>query len=191
MKIFLNRRLPLDIFGTSMTLFHYYSYYKSFREIDKIQLAIASLFLGCKLHSIFLNIDEAKKDYKEQSNGNSQPFDVVRYEVELLYILGFDLDISTPYAYIATYARKMDIQDSEKVIALAFNLTNDSYRRPFCVHFSSKQIALASLYLAINMLNEQGFSIECLPDVERYNKNEIKKCIDLILVLFEDRLRLA
>jgi transcription initiation factor TFIIIB Brf1 subunit/transcription initiation factor TFIIB len=188
LKIISNRRLPLDVFGTSMTIFHYYTYYKSFRDFDKAQLAVASIFLGCKLHSIFLNIDDALRDYRELT-GAGKIFDIVKFEVEMLNLLGFDLDIVCPYGYIITYAKRMGLQDTERIISVAFNIANDSYRRPFCVYFSPRQIALACLYIAINMFN--FIRVDALPDVERFSKCEIIKCVDLILVMFEGGLKLS
>jgi hypothetical protein len=191
----------LDVFGTSMTLFHYYTYFKSFREFDKIQLAVASVFLGCKLHSIFLNIEEAHKDYNELKasslgmNGslNQMPFDVVKFEIELLNILGFELEIPTPYGYIIEYARKLKLIDTEKerIINIAFNIAHDSYRRPVSVYYTPKQIALACLYIAINLTHEEGMQVSELPNAEIYNIHEINKCTDVLLSLFEDRLRIS
>jgi hypothetical protein len=184
-----------------MTLFHYYTYFKSFREFDKIQLAVASVFLGCKLHSIFLNIEEAHKDYNELKasslgmNGslNQMPFDVVKFEIELLNILGFELEIPTPYGYIIEYARKLKLIDTEKerIINIAFNIAHDSYRRPVSVYYTPKQIALACLYIAINLTHEEGMQVSELPNAEIYNIHEINKCTDVLLSLFEDRLRIS
>jgi hypothetical protein len=178
-----------------MSLFHYYTYFRSFREFDKAQLAVASVFLGCKLHSIFLNIEEAKKEYNEiklgmGSNGYmQQPFDVVRYEVELLNILGFDLEIPTPYGYIVDIVRKHNL--SETTMNIAFNIASDTYRRPLVIYYTPKQVAIACLYIGMNIIQEEEYKLDWLPSEGIYNKTEIYSCIDYLLLLFEDRLKIS
>jgi transcription initiation factor TFIIIB Brf1 subunit/transcription initiation factor TFIIB len=179
-----------------MSLFHYYTYHKSFREFDRAQLVVACVFLGCKLHSIFLNIEEAQKEYNEIKSGGSatngiymQTFDVVKYEVELLNILGFDLEIPTPYGYIMDIAKKMGLSDTTTNVA--FNIASDSYRRPLGIYYTPKQVSLACIYIAINMTQEHEFMIDRLPCVEIHNKIEVCGCIDFLLLLFEDRLKIS
>jgi hypothetical protein len=170
-----------------MTLFHYYSYYKSFREFDKAQLSVASIFLGCKLQGFFFNTEEAFRDYSELKKVSQiLQFDIVKYEIELLNILGFEINIELPYHYVNKYLDRLNIPDREKVMNVSYNLINDSYRRPLCIFFTAKDIALSALYIACSVLYEniQG----SLFDKIGLEKNELMDCIDSLYVLFQDRL---
>ena len=191
-KIISSRKLTLEIFGVSMTLFHYYSYYKSFREFDRIQLAITCFYLGCKLQGTFISTEEALKEYIILKNNQpSGSFDIIKYEVEMLNFLGFSIDIETPYYYISSYIEKLkNLPDRDKIQNLCFNLVNDSYRRPYCLYYTAKEIALSCLFISITVCN-QNFSFDQLGEVEaNYNKNEVSNCIEHMYNLFNDRLHL-
>lgn len=188
-KIISTRKFSLEILGVSMTLFHYYSYYKSFREFDKAQLAVASIFLGCKLQGFFFNTDEAFKDYSEiRKLSQIGSFDIIKYEVELLNILGFDINIDLPYHYVNKYLDLLNISEKEKIFNISFNLINDSYRRPLCIYFTAREIALSAIYIACQIVNDNVQNN--LFDKIGFEKNELNECIEIMYTLFGDTLKI-
>ena len=58
----------MEIFGISMTLFHYYTYSKCFRSFDKFKLAISCIFLAAKIKGTFFHIDRLQKLHKKYKN---------------------------------------------------------------------------------------------------------------------------
>ena len=50
--------LSHDIYGTALALFHYYTYFKSFREIDRIELSVSCAYLACKINYRYIKFDE-------------------------------------------------------------------------------------------------------------------------------------
>jgi hypothetical protein len=173
-----------------MTLFHYYSYYKSFREFDKAQLAVASIFLGCKLQGYFFNTEEAFKDYSELKKVTQiLHFDIIKYEVELLNILGFEINIELPYHYINKYLDILNIPDRDRVMNFSYNMINDSYRRPLCIYFTAKDIAMSAIYIACSVIYDNVQ--KDLFDKIGLDKKELFECIDSMYVLFQHSLKIS
>ena len=159
-----------------MTLFHYYTYYKSVREIDRAEVAVASVFLACKFEYTFLKVEEATEFYKKLkiSKGLSQSCghnpDFTKFEVDILTFIGYEMDIETPHRNFYYYLERnfQNLLKDQRVLNFGLKLINDSYRSNMCIFFSSKYIALASLFITLNSLEIIGF--------EKFEINKILLC---------------
>jgi hypothetical protein len=151
----------LPTFAISMHFFHYYSYHMSFRKFDRYELATACVFLASKLCNDFIKVETALEIYtsiknvnQSQAKGDKKP-DLTKYEIELMSIIGFDLDFDLPYNYLDQYLNQIIKEEEKRKKAqnLSFVIVNDSYRRPLCLLFPPKYIALAAIYGASTMLD--------------------------------------
>lgn len=166
--------------------------------MDRHQLAVACVYLGCKLQNSFISIDDTIIEYNKIKNppntmNNIKPVvpDLVKYEIEILNLLGFEIDIETPFAILTHYCEKQLVSNNKKDIdRLAFNILNDSYRRPLCVYFTPKTIALACLAISL-YVNEDKYSFDSLSEFEKdFDKNEVISCVDHLLQLYENKLKM-
>ena len=112
-KILEKENLDLELFGITMTLFHYYTYYKSFKSFDKYKLIIACLFLACKIKGIFLKLDRLKDFYRKFSTKSSEisDKDITGFELDLLIFLGFEVDIETAFYYLAKLLKSQTFKE--------------------------------------------------------------------------------
>lgn len=107
-KLFINENYDFELFGISMTLFHYYTYFKSFKHFDRHKLIISCLFLSGKIKGVFIKPDILKSLYKKYSPKSNDLTDkeITSFELDLLIYLGFEVDIETPYYYLDRIIRK-------------------------------------------------------------------------------------
>ena len=171
----------LHVFAISMHFFHYYSYYMSFRRMDRFELATACVFLASKLCNDFIKVESALEIFYSLKNNNAQiqvkiekKPDLTKYEIELMSIIGFDLDFELPYEYIEQYLKQIIKEEDKrkKIHNLSFVMVNDSYRRPLCLFFPPRYIALASIYWASTMMDmDKNFIFD---EIIQYDK-EIDK----------------
>lgn len=138
--------LSIDTYGTALTLFHYYTYFKSFKEIDRVELSVACSYLASKINYRFIKFDEIIALCNElRVNKKLGEPKIVEFELDLMDELGYDINITLPYHYFGYYSQifKFD-KHNEK---LAHNLINESYRRPLCLFFHPRTICLSAFYL--------------------------------------------
>lgn len=134
LKIHENENIDTELFAITMTLFHYYTYYKSFKSFDKYKLIIACLFLACKIKGKFLQLDKLKEFYRKFSLKNSDinEKDIIGFELDLLIFLGFEVDIETTYTSINKLIRNPKIHEllryaiTETVKCLSLNLNKEN-----------------------------------------------------------------
>lgn len=149
-------------------MFHYYSYFKSFRKFDKLKLSVSCLFLAAKIKGTFIKIETLKVFYERYSLNRKGTIDsdaILNYELELLNFLGFDIEIETAFSHIHKYLRAIEHTSSNSLSLynIVFNLITDSYRRPFCIAFKAKYICLACVYLA-SRINHSESKNGCISD---------------------------
>lgn len=141
-----------------MILFHYYIYFKSLREIDRIDLSASVVHLACKLNYSYIKYEEMlelveilkkRKRTMELKMGN--------YELDLLLFLGFDCNFILPYEYLYTFSEKFKIEKSaNKIIKI---IINESFRRPICIFFHPRTICIAAIFFYENFLFEKNISL--------------------------------
>lgn len=199
------KNLPKDIYGVAMNLFHYYTYFKSFRVIDREELSLTCVLLAYKIRHGFIKLEDTNVLYnhlksinKGKSSGNpsssansankSAP-NLTNVEMELLNCLGYDLEIELPFKYLPSLRSKFNFNSKTENVIM--NMINDSYRRPLCVFFHPRTIALAITYVAMNALNEDNILINIIGFVKNENefvKDEFLACVEILLNLFEGKM---
>lgn len=184
-----------------MNLFHYYTYYKSLKNIDRAELSITCVFLACKIRHGYIKLEELENLYnglKPNNNNKSKQTSsdanklipkVVNVEMELLNFLEFDLDIEIPYRYYFNIKKKYNFDN--KTDNLIINIINDSFRRPLCIYFHPKTIALVASFIGYNISNEEEITMEkFLGNENQTIKDEFADCFDILFNLFEIKLNI-
>eukprot|EP00340_Litonotus_pictus_P008942 CAMPEP_0170516064 /NCGR_PEP_ID=MMETSP0209-20121228/2404_1 /TAXON_ID=665100 ORGANISM="Litonotus pictus, Strain P1" /NCGR_SAMPLE_ID=MMETSP0209 /ASSEMBLY_ACC=CAM_ASM_000301 /LENGTH=351 /DNA_ID=CAMNT_0010800835 /DNA_START=205 /DNA_END=1260 /DNA_ORIENTATION=+ len=110
-----------------MTLFHYYTYFKSFKHFDKFKLITSCLFLSGKIKGLFIKLDILQNFYKKYSQRNNEITDkeIMGFELDLLIFLGFEVDIETSFYYLDRYLRKINISKLVLANKISTESTND------------------------------------------------------------------
>lgn len=192
-----------EIFGVAMSLFHYYTYYKSLKEIDRAEISVACVFLACKIEYSFLKVEESNeiffqlKTAKTSKGGlNSQskihPPDYAKLEMEILSFIGFEMGIETPYRYFyqTLYNKFPNLYKDEGLKNFSLKVLNDTYRKPLSLFYSHKYIALAVLFIIINTQDGINFSINDLILIDKgVNFNMLVSCVENVVSMFEVRTR--
>ena len=170
----------IQIFAIAMHFFENYSYTMSFRKIDRFELATACVFLSSKLCNDFIKIETALEIFNGLKNitqaKNDKKLDLTKYEIELMSIIGFDLDFELPYNFIEQYTHQIIKEDDKrkKLLNLSFILVNDSYRRPLCLLFFPKYIALAAIYVACIILDsEDSFKFDEILEIDKELEKDV------------------
>ena len=188
-----------------MNLFHYYTYFKSFRNIDRAELSLTCVFLAHKIKVGFIRPDqmndlypllksnsnkEKENNISHYNNNNSKNnANLIDVEMEILNYLGYDLEIESPFNYVLLYKKK--IKFNEDIETLSINIITDSFRRPFCLYFHPKTIAFVAVFIAFVIYGKEyeNFSLNILIGKEsRIVREEFEKCFDCIYALFEAKL---
>ena len=150
-----SKKLSHAIYGISMTFFHYYICFNDFRRIDKIELAFACFYMSSKVQFLNFPLKELIANYKEYIKNKpnyekkSEP-DFIKYEIQLYSLLGYDLDIETPYQmyynslqnFFEKFPNLKNLEKIEKIKGFCFNLINDTYTRPLSIYYHPKIIYL-------------------------------------------------
>lgn len=178
-----------EIFGISMTLFYYYTYLKSFKDFDRSEISVSCVFLSCKIDFNFLKFEDVMMIYESLKKKKTPPPDLIKFEIEIMNFLGFEINIDTPYKYIYYYLEKSRsdrLKDSE-FKNLVFNLINDSYRKPLCLFWHPRYIALAALIYAFEFLN-YPFDIKDFINYDKtVNPEMLQLCLDNLVKIFEHK----
>ena len=78
-------------------------------------------------------------------------------ESNVLYSLGFDLDLDLPYNIIRTFCEKYaDFASRDSLYQIAFKFCNDSFKLPLCLFFHPKILAAAFIQMAALWRKKQG-----------------------------------
>ncbi len=189
------KHLTNEIFGCAMTLFHYYTFHKSFKEFDRCEISVACVFLACKIEYSFLKIEESNEEYIriKRSKTSRQLPDYVKFEIEILSFLDFEIDIATPFFeyYHFLYNKFPQIYSDSKIRNFSLKLIYDTYRKPLCIYFNSKCIALAVLFLSLNILEGCSISIQELMLIDKsIDSNSLVKCLECIINMFDTKIEI-
>ncbi len=185
-----------EIFGVAMTLFHYYTYFKSFNEYDRCEIAVSCVFLACKIEFSFLKADEAKQiflEIKKSQTGrisNINP-DLTKFEVDILSFVGYDMDIKTPHKYFYTYFQKNlpnHLRDP-KFCNIGMKIINDAFRTNLCIFFPPKYIAIGAIFLSLKLSSEEDYTVKMLATWDQsINLDFLILCVESMMGIFENRL---
>ena len=176
-----------------MTFFHYYTYFKSLKEIDPLELSVACVYLACKNQYILIPMDKVvemfnkvKAERKDPIQSTKTP-DFLKYEIEIYSFLGYDLNIETPYFwfYKLVQSKRGEGLGENKIKNFLFNIINDTYRKALCLYYHPKAIMLSSLIFTIKFLELSNIKIDNL--IEGENLEEISECMNQIYELFDEK----
>jgi len=139
--------LTIDIYGTALTLFHYYTYFKSFKEIDRVELSVSCCYLAAKINYRFLKLEDMVALCNDlRVIKNTREPKIVDFELDLMDGLGYDINLFLPYHYFGYLCKKFKFdREKEKIV---HNLINESFRRPLCLFFHPKTICLCAFYIS-------------------------------------------
>lgn len=210
----LDQGIDQEIFGISMTLFHYYTYYKHLKNFDKNKLALSCVFLATKLCGTFFRADKLIKIY--QSKSLKPPIlterEIVFFELDILNCLGFEIEVETTYSHLERFFRtnsfvllarnlgKSQNYDDSRLRYLSYNIAHDCYRRPLCIVFRPEIVASCCIGLAYviesNNLVESQVNLELEELFYTFFKSDdllqdFKICFNEVIDLFTKRLRIT
>jgi hypothetical protein len=138
--------LSIETYGTALTLFHYYTYFKSFKEIDRVELSVACVYLASKINYRHIKFDEMVALCNElRTNKKQGDPKLVDFELDIMDGLGYDVNLTLPYHYFGFYSLKFKFDRTKE--KLVHNLINESYRRPLCLFFHPKTICLCAFFI--------------------------------------------
>lgn len=186
-----------NTYGIAMTLFHYYTCFKSPRDLDPIEICFACLYMSAKIQFLNFPLNKFIAEFKEYTKNipeyNKKPEpDFIRYEIELYSLLGYDLDIETPFHMFYCllpnfYELFPSMKDDKKISSLknfCFNLLNDTYVKPLCIYFHPKIICLSCIIFSVRFLefNEEECNISDL--IKGEDINLIIDCMNYICQIY-------
>lgn len=153
--------LPHDSFATGVVLFQRFYMFHSFDQFHKYIIATACLFLAGKIEETPKKCRDVVKAAREYLNESKEqdPFhddgkaDVIVAERVLLQSVKFDLTIEHPYKFVVSYGKvlKTDKSKWEKVMRMAWAFVNDSFLTTLPLEWEPEIIAIACIYLAIQL----------------------------------------
>ena len=183
-----------DFFARAMTLFHYYTCFKKIRDLDAMEICYACKYMSYKIQFKYRPIREFQEEYssylkKQEPSKQNQTLDFMKYEIELYSLLGYDLDIETPYHFYhellpSFYNKFPYMKDEEKMTPLknvCYNIINDSYSKPLCIYFHPKIIALSCLIFALKFLK---FDCDIKVLLEGENVKLVEDCMKNIYQIY-------
>ena len=161
------------------------------RRIDnKIELAFACFFMATKVQFLNFKLKDLISIYnnyiKDKPYYDKKPEpDFIKYEIQLYSLLGYDLDIETPYQMFYSQTQNLFnkypmIKDPErnKIKNFCFNLIDDTYTRPLCIYFHPKIIYLSCIVFTFKFLEFNEINVEKI--VEGENLDLIAECMENI-----------
>ncbi len=180
-------------YGIAMTLFHYYVCFNDIRNIDKIEICFACLYMSSKIqfrnNSLKYLIQEYKNYIKINSGVTDKKPDFIKYEIQLYSQLGYDLDIETPFQFFYNdFFGKLNFNDKEfankmnKLKNFCFNLINDTYSRPLSIYYHPKIIYLSCLIFSLKFLEYNEFEVNEL--IKNENADLIAECMEKIYQIY-------
>ena len=191
-----SKNLNHTSFGIAMTFVHYYACFYDYRTIEKYELAFACFYMSTKVQFNFIKLPELIEECQnfinknnpvnEQEKDKKKDLDLIKYEIQVYSLLGYDLDIETPYQMY--YYNLKNLQDKfqilknsdnlEKMKTFCFNLITDTYTRPLSIYYHPKIIYLSCLIFTFKFLEFNECNIEKL--VENENVDLIAECMENI-----------
>lgn len=159
----------------------------SFRSVDRLRIAAASLFLSCKINEqirslaalsqAYFDIERAKR-LQKNPHADLPPVsdqirskltdDIVSLESQILLLIDFNVgQLETPYARLKTLIRSLQLEPNtaNTLHTVAWNFASDSFRTQACLLFSMDEVAAACVSLAAAYMGvrvQVGVRAECL-----------------------------
>jgi cyclin L len=185
-------KLPQPTIAAGCAIFQRFYYKKPFMKCDCWIAALSSLFIATKieeqprkLRDTVSTFDYAKKILNKTPRPipvlefGSMEFtslkkDTINGERYIMKVLGFQLDIVTPYKFLWEYIEIL--HGTNRLRQKAWNYVNDAFKTIVVVWFPPNQVAVTAIEMASRSLNYE------LPDCEWYKIFGVKdyKIIQII-----------
>ena len=190
-RITIKNALDHTTYGIGMTLFHYYICFNDIRNIDKVEICYACLYMSLKIQFV-KDAHRIIEDYiqsNKERQVNEKP-DLIKYEILLYSQLGYDLDIETPFHFfysmvpyiIQIFPSINTMVKLDKLKHFCFNLLSDTYTRPLSIYYHPKIIFLSALLYTIRFLDFTDCDINKL--IKNENLDLISECMEKIYQIF-------
>jgi len=194
-KINLSLSTNKNIIATSFMYFNiYYSKYDiNILKYDINILCLSCIFLSNKVNE-YQNINNLNKIIKTYDNYNNNynniKNNILKFEFQLIELLGFTFDYKNPYNYLIKYINKINNSINIKKISIkikqiSWNFINDSLYTNLCLLYKPNLITIACIYLATDVLNDELKNIIQWFDLFKCNKNDIINIINIILIQYD------
>ncbi|KAG2198351.1 hypothetical protein INT46_008229 [Mucor plumbeus] len=142
--------LPIHTVATASALFHRFYSRRSFFEYKANKIAQACVFIACKSDESSRRANDIAKSWLYKPNQtlsekriNKFIADLLYYELIVLEITCFDMQIDHPYFELFEFAKEINTPNDVVHAALAF-ITD---RLPLCLWYDSRSIASAALLM--------------------------------------------
>ena len=181
--------------SAAMVLFHKFIITDTKIEMENIeQVYIACLFLATKVCNKLISIVKLTKSYlliKKVDESKLKEFTekVLSFELQILTLIGFDLNIDLPYMYVEKMRPYFkDHIGKDSIVQAIYRFINDSFIVPVALFYSPLKIALAAVYLLnlhmkINLPDKENLKWYHFLNAE-IDVEEIKEIADLIGVIY-------
>ncbi|KAI8644607.1 cyclin-like protein [Parasitella parasitica] len=144
--------LPIHTVATASALFHRFYSRRSFFEYKANKIAQACVFIACKSDESSRRANDIAKSwlYKPKQTLSEKKInkfiaDLLYYELIVLDITCFDMQIDHPYFELFEFVKQVNTPNDVVHAALAF--ITDSFRLPLCLWYDPRSIAAAALLM--------------------------------------------
>ncbi|KAL7331061.1 hypothetical protein PS15p_203305, partial [Mucor circinelloides] len=144
--------LPIHTVATASALFHRFYSRRSFFDYKAHKIAQACLFIACKSDESSRRANDIAKSwlYKPKQTLSEKKInkfisDLLYYELIVLEITCFDMQIDHPYYELFEFVKEINTPNDVVHAALAF--ITDSFRLPLCLWYDARSIAAAALLM--------------------------------------------
>jgi len=186
-------KMPQYTIATAIVYFHRFFMRHSMKHYDRHLVGTACLFLSGKAEETPRKLKDAvsmgyQMKYPERPPLKPDSEDmmkrqetIVMVEREVLKAILFNMKVDHPYQELIKTVKQMKGQ--RELAQVAWNLVNDSLRTTCCLRFKPKMVAIASIYLASKMIN-QNIQLETVPNLKVEQLEEIGM---VILDLYDNK----
>jgi len=175
-------KMPQYTIATAIVYFHRFYMRHSMKNFDRHLVGTACLFLSGKAEETPRKLKDAvamgyqmkypeRKPLQPDSEDMMKRIEtIVLVEREVLKAILFNMKVTHPYQELIKTVKQMKGQ--RELAQVAWNLVNDSLRTTCCLRFKPKMVAIASIYLASKMIN-QNIQLETVPNLKVEQLEEI------------------
>lgn len=161
------------VVATACVLFHRFFALQSLKSHNRFMIGASSLFLSTKVEEekrdvksvihAWNHIRVRRKETVTENEAQEMQSKILLVERLLLQTVAFDLVILHPYSpliqKLKSIKNNIAQQYRQEYRSIAISFINDSLRRPICLFYEPKAIAMAALYLTSIQLK-----IDVVPD---------------------------
>ncbi|KAI8912649.1 cyclin-like protein [Gorgonomyces haynaldii] len=176
--------LRQQVIASSLVYFKRFFSRNTFTEVDPLLVLVTCFYVACKMEECPQHIkaccNEAKAVIGSQFTYAAS--DVAEFEFYLLEELDFCTILFHPYKPYLKYCQFLQVNTA--VLQTGWYIINDIYRTDACLLYPPYIIAIAALYLSVN-INEK--EIHNLPEIKEFFKTlniDFVQVVEIIQMVF-------